>query len=134
MGMFDYIRCEMPLPADPAPPAITWFQTKDVPTNQLYLEKWTITKDGELIKHGVSCEDRGDKNAEAGSLERIMGCMTPVPVPDDDKSIPFHGDISFYHYDNNTKEWWDYVARFTDGRCTKIWCAEYECANSKGIS
>lgn len=125
MGMFDYIKSEMPLPADPPPPDIEWFQTKDVPTGQLYLEKWIIRADGRLVKLGVRYEDRSDKTARKGSWESIAGIMTPVPVPEDDEVMTdFHGDISFGHY-SNTKEWWDYTARFTDGFCTKIWCSEY---------
>ena len=125
MGMFDYIRCEMPLPSEPAPPAIEWFQTKDVPTDQLYLEKWKITASGELVKLGVRYEDRGDKTAPLGSAARVVGCMTPVHMPDDDKAFPFHGDLNFGHYDSKTGEDWEYMARFTEGKCTKIWCAEH---------
>jgi hypothetical protein len=123
MGMFDYLRCKMPLPSEPAPPSAEWFQTKDVPTHQLYMERWTIEADGRLIKHGVRYEDRSDPNAE-GFL-RWLGCMTAVLVPEEDKVVDFHGDIGFGHFDYETKEDWDYVARFTEGRCTKIWCDEH---------
>lgn len=124
MGVFDYIRCRKPLPADPAPPAIEWFQTNDVPTEQLWLEKWTIEADGRLIKHGVRYEDRSDPNAEPGSLESIAGCMTAVPVPEEDAAIEdFHGDLEFHHFDKEGG-WWSYIARFTEGRCVRIWLNE----------
>lgn len=127
MGMFDYIKSEMPLPAEPTPPAIEWFQTKDVPTGQLYLEKWLIRADGCLVKLGVRYEDRSDKTLPEDDIMRLAGMMTPVAEPSlDEVFSDFHGDLSFGHYDTNTKEWWDYIARFTDGRCTKIWCSEHE--------
>lgn len=121
MGMFDYIACEMSLPETARKCPVEWCQTKDVPTGQLYLEKWRITRDGKLVKLGVRYEDRSNRNAPEGSFERIVGMMTPVLVPEDDEIFAdFHGDICFGHYDSNTKEDWEYVARFTDGICTKI--------------
>jgi hypothetical protein len=119
--MFDYIKCEMPLPETGPEPGIEWFRTKDVPTGHLYLEKWRITAGGKLVKLGVRYEDRSDKTAPEGSFERIRGMMTPVLVPEDDETFDdFHGDICFGHFDTKTREDWEYVARFTDGVCTKI--------------
>lgn len=130
MGMFDYIRVKMPLPAEPKPPAVEWFQTKDVPTVQLYMEKWTIEADGRLIKHGVRYEDRSDPNAEG--IDRFRGMITSVPDPDSDKEVPYHGDILFGAYDHSTGEDWDYIARFTDGRCARIWLDEYHPPRAQG--
>ena len=95
MGMFDYIECEMPLPADPKPPADLLFQTKDTDdiADGLYLRRWTIEADGRLTLKGVA--------------------------------YPFHGDLRFYEFDTHTDEWWEYVARFTEGLCTGIRCTEH---------
>lgn len=121
MGMFDYIRTKMPLPADPAPPeGVEWFQTKETPTYQLWLDKWTIEADGRLVKHAYRIEDHSDPNAET-AFERVIGCMTRIDEPEKDETIPFHGDIGFGHYDSKTGEDWNYVARFTEGRCVRIW-------------
>lgn len=121
MGMFDFITCDMRLPETPRAPGVEWFQTKDVPTGQLYLEKWRITADGHLVKLGVRYEDRSDKSAPDGSFERVAGMMTPVLVPDCDETFSdFHGDICFGHYDAITGEDWNYTARFTNGACTRI--------------
>lgn len=130
MGMFDYIRVRMPLPADPKPPDTVWFQTKDVPTAQLWMEKWTIEDDGRLIKHGFRYEDRFDKSAPEGSLESVEG-MIAVEVPEDDKAIDFHGDLRFCELLDG--EWWEYVARFTEGRCTRIWCEEHTPADRQSV-
>jgi hypothetical protein len=125
MGLFDYIRIKMPLPADPPPPSVEFFQTKDVPTLQLWMEQWTIEADGRLIKHGVRYEDRSDPNAKPGSLESIIGSMTSVPEPEQDEIVPHHGDICFGHFDTQSNQWWEYTARFTEGICTRIWCSEH---------
>jgi hypothetical protein len=126
MGVFDYIRVKMPLPALPLPPDIEWFQTKDVPTDQLWLLKWTIEEDGCLIRHGYHIEDRGDKGAPEGSIERVAGCMTTIYDPALDEAVDFHGDIAFGHYDDKTGGDWGYVARFTNGRCVNVWLDNYE--------
>lgn len=123
MGMFDHIKCEMPLPEEPAAPAVEWFQTKFAVWP--YLEKYIIKADGSLVKMGYTIEDR----SETGS---IAGCMTKVYDAALDKTLSgFHGDILFGHYDPATGEDWDYVARFTDGICTRIWCDEYQPPNKK---
>jgi len=125
MGMFDYIKSEMPLPGTPAPPDV-WFQTKDVPTGQLYLEKWIIRKDGRLVKFGVRYEDHSDKTLPEDDFMRLAGMMTPVAVPELDQVMDkFHGDIEFGHYDSKTGEDWDFVARFTNGFCSDIWREDY---------
>jgi len=123
MGMFDYIRCKMPLPADPAPPKVDLFQTKDTPTFQLWLDIWEIRGDGSLVKLGYRIEDRSDKTAPAGSWESLSGCMTKVYDPAMDETVPFHGDIHFYGFIDG--EWWEYRARFTDGICGRIDLIEY---------
>lgn len=101
MGLFDYIECDYPLPDgfDPKVARAT-FQTKDTPSQQL--DTYVITADGRLLCEGCEVTD-------------------------------FHGDIRFY-----TSNWagWDdarfitegdaapfaceYVARFTDGRVSRI--------------
>ena len=91
VGMFDYIRCELPLPeSDKMPPEGMFFQTKDTPDQ--YMTVYTIKADGQLY-----CERQ---------------------VEEDETTIPFHGDIFFYSYSNHDS--WEYRARFTEGICTKI--------------
>jgi hypothetical protein len=125
MGVFDYIKTEMPLPAEPPPPQVEWFQTKDVPNDCLWLEKWVIRADGRLVKLGVRYEDHSDKTLPEDDIGRLAGMMTPILDRSLDQTFDFHGDISFGHLVWETREDWDYVARFTDGICTKIWCEEY---------
>lgn len=122
MGMFDYIECKMPLPEHPPPPTVQLFQTKFSDWPQL--ERYVIGADGRLIKLGYTIEDRSDFALGIGT-DRLAGCASYVFDPKLDQVIDFHGDILFGLYDDTTGEDWDYVARFTEGVCTRIWCDEY---------
>lgn len=53
MGVFDYLRCEYPLPG-PGNDGREW-QTKDTPA--MYLEEYTITVDGRLVHTRASHGD-----------------------------------------------------------------------------
>ena len=93
MGMFDTLKCEYPLPD-----AIVQndsFQTK---TLECLLDDYTITKDGKLIQHR---ERHYQSSAQ-------------------DFEIDFHGDLRFYtskgSREENNYEWFEYIARFTDGK------------------
>jgi len=98
MGMFDYLSCEYPLP-EGAP--VNGWQTKDTPAQ--YMETYRITRDGFLF----------DENG--------------VALPD------YHGDLWFSHsnvtsrgpngymtQDGQPYRTWRFVARFTDGRLTRL--------------
>jgi|SRR3989344_9472597 len=92
MGLFDEIKCEYPLPKISETLRKGWFQTKDLGCN---LDKYTITKNGNLI------------------LRKTKGKVRNV-------KIPFHGDIRIYtctgSQENNNLKWYEFIARFTDGR------------------
>lgn len=96
MGMFDYLRCEMPLPQRDGVPDRGWstFQTKDTPDQLLNL--FTIRADGSL------------------SVKRDEQTMLLTD---------FSGEICFYDLEGGA--WWEYVARFTDGKCAEIKFIEY---------
>jgi hypothetical protein len=94
MGMFDHIRCRMPLPSDPPPPAIEWFQTKDVPTPQLYMEQWTIEEDGRLIHHACDYEQTPVEELPDPTC-RWRGSIRRINLRDEPHG-DFHGDIEFY--------------------------------------
>jgi len=119
MGMFDELRCEFPLPDPIVQDEI--FQTKDL---ERLLDRYTITSDGRLILHQVRYEEVPEKERpyygtpewKRGGLIQFLGSLRPVPVGA--VEIPFHGDIVFYTFLENRpeKEWFEYRARFTDGR------------------
>jgi len=92
MGLFDTVRCEVPLP-DSRHQDLE-FQTKNLDRALLH---YTIRRDGTLVRH-------------AGKGGFGIG-------PERDVEWPIHGDISIYTSDRSAEsEWIEYVVRFTHGR------------------
>jgi hypothetical protein len=126
MGMYDYIKCEHPLPDGFDPSKIQW-QTKD--TYEQYLETYTISADGRLLYdaghyESVPKAERPYPDAPEGSLTALAGSMRRVV---DTPAVPqdFHGDIYFYgtEGDFNAPEgyvWREYRARFSEGKLLRI--------------
>lgn len=130
MGMFDYVRCEYPLPGLDDPTKIQ-FQTKD--TDEQYMMHYRITKDGLLMRLVGHIEDHSDPNAKPGSWQSLCGCMTFVK--DGEELEPYCGVLNFYG-DKHTgelislnlktgkdelhpgpePEWFEYNAQFEGGR------------------
>lgn len=120
MGMFDFIRCEMPLP-EPAPPKGLELQTKDTP--EQYLEPYRITADGRLVYEKRERVREGCDETSSNPVKRLGHLRT---ISTQDVEIPYHGDIGFCGSDSRTGERWDYTARFTEDRCVRIWLEEYQ--------
>lgn len=145
MGMYDYIKCEYPLPDAHMQDAL--FQTKD--TEAMYLEHYTITRDGKLVHHGVAYgetppEERPYYDPEIKGFKSAVDefCGSISETPTGDIEIPYHGDVYFYTsvgwfadgtktyrisdgqgqrvtdgpWESATEEWFEYQARFTNGR------------------
>lgn len=129
MGVFDYISVDYPLPVDRPAPQNPEFQTQD--TDAQYLERYTLTADGRLIHHTVRRVKTPTDQLPYPDIP-VIGSITSIP--DGDVEVPFHGDLEFHHLDTSTREWWSYVARFTEGRCVRIWCDEYRGAASPSPS
>ncbi len=103
MGMFDTIRCEFPLPDDRFQEES--FQTKSL---ECLLDNYTLTKQGRLVLHMHRCYQKDSQDVD----------------------VAYHGDIRFYtsvgEQDQDTFEWVEYEARFTDGSVTWIKRVERE--------
>ena len=93
MGMFDYIKFKPPLPVA-IPEGMPDWQTKDTPAQ--YMFTYEVTKKGELWELGWPVEDHRSRR------------------------IDFHGDICFYESHPVTKEWFVFLARFTDGKFSHV--------------
>lgn len=100
MGMFDYLRIDKAmLPVELPEGFVAQWQTKDTP--EQYLETYEITAEGELR--------RVEWNGDTEQYE-------PVEVLGD-----FHGDLRFYTSHPMTDEWFEFNARFTEGKLSRIW-------------
>ena len=121
MGMFDELKCEYKLP-DPVVQEET-FQTKSF---DCLLDSYTITRDGRLIHHQVRYESvpeeerpcYGTSEWEQSEFAHLIGSLKAVPIGD--VEIPYHGDVYFYtsigSRETGDYEWFEYQARFTNGR------------------
>lgn len=124
MGMFDEIKCEVPLPDG-------WsglMQTKDFECD---MSLHTITADGRLVLEileryeDVPKEQRPHPHADDDSLLGLCGCLKRITSQ---KESDFHGVITMYgseeigtddkgypRYKSHR-----YRAKFTDGRLVEI--------------
>lgn len=114
MGMFDEVKCNMPLPDGRVSPG-SWFQTKSL---CCCMGKYTITAEGRLISHKYRYDIEGTWDARPGVM---LPKYNPVHIGDVD--MDYHGDISMCA---STKDdtFVEYVVRFTHG--TVEWIRPYD--------
>lgn len=118
MGMFDYLRCEVPLPDG----FTGELQTKDF---ERTMGEHVITKDGRLVLailervDGVPKAERPYPDADPGSFEELIGSTRPVWRHED---ANYHGIVNFYggEYVDSKYVWHEYNAKFTDGDLVEI--------------
>ena len=125
MGMFDYIKCELPLPIGQ-----NWrFQTKD--TNSQFLMDHTINAAGRLILHDYELEETPEEELPKKEDDTLwfLGMIRKKEGSDRDVDQNFDGDIVFYPdvvYMDQEKVLFgeevglDYRATFRDGQCVEI--------------
>ncbi len=103
MGMFDTLKCEYPLPDKTVQKDS--FQTKSL---DCLLDNYTISKRGKLILHRQRHYEK--------TVKKIY--------------LDFHGDLRFYtstgSNEENNYEWFEYIARFTEGNLQWIKRVEFE--------
>jgi hypothetical protein len=138
MGMFDWVRCEYPLP-DPEAQGYQ-FQTKDTPC---LMEHYIITAEGRLIAHEWDYEATPDdelpyKDSD-NSLLRLFGCIRRVAGSERLIDIEWDGPFNFYgdvqtgglhairistgedlFYPGPQPPWYEYLATFAGGQLQEI--------------
>ena len=114
MGMFDYLRCELPMP-DGRKVLEDSFQTKSLWCS---MDRFTITSQSRLIYHPCRHECIGEH-------EIRPGVMFPQyrRVPLDDVDVEYHGDLEI-HGTTPDDDFVHYVVRFTHG--TVEWIRPFE--------
>jgi hypothetical protein len=123
MGMFDTIKCYFPLPGAPEEIQNSSFQTKDL--NNL-LDNYTITYEGRLIHHSMewnSVEEKdrpyyGKPEWDSNPIFRIFGSLSSKFLGDIDTD--YHGKIRIYTSSDNSKTWYEYELKFTDGTIVDV--------------
>jgi len=98
MGMFDELTCDYPLPEVGV---VNWkFQTKDLGCD---LAHYHITTDGEL------------QLWVHGWLDDFKDVL---PIPVQLHGEPYHGYLTFHDFRDEI--WYDFRAKFTDGKLIRI--------------
>lgn len=116
MGLFDYVRCEIPLPDG----FTGELQTKDI--DDPFMNTHIITKDGRLMMEvlvrteSVPKSERPFPDAEEGSPAEIYGSVRFIR---EQKDANFHGLLNFYG-GGGSEDWHEYEAKFTDGQLVSI--------------
>ena len=116
MGMFDELTCEYPLPEKFKKYQDSVFQTKSLIN---CLDKYVITKDGELVHHSFNWEvvpeeerpyygkPEWDKFKWAGSFK------TTGKKP---QKLNHTGEVRFYEWDVKEDIWVEFIALFANGK------------------
>lgn len=104
MGLFDNVKCNVPLPCGRRPPG-RWFQTKSLYCN---MYRFTITDQGRLIYHRCRLEEIGKREIRPGV---VVPRYRSVGVADVD--MEYHGDILLGGTVDG--QYAQFVARFTHG-------------------
>lgn len=118
MGLYDYVRCEMPL--EQCPEWATEFQSKDTPAQ--YLDRYEIRADGTLWHELYDTEDRSEPNA--AGLMAFRGSQTPVNKRWEHED-EFDGVIDFYT--SNSCGCCGGLVQIDPGTGDKFVCVEYRC-------
>lgn len=119
MGMFDYLRCEYPLPVDGA--NALEYRTKDTPAQ--YLDRYEIREDGTLWHEEYDMEDRSPSakwrrehpgEPLPGGLVGLYGLGCATRVNERWHQVILTGEIRF---GSATLEW---SAYFVKGRLNQL--------------
>jgi hypothetical protein len=119
MGMFDYVRCDAPLP-DGFTPGDEFAQTKDTDCEMV---THTITADGRFMRSrivgmkDVPKAERPYPDAPDGDLRALVGSIRTITEVREDTEM--HGYLVFYYY-SRERGLRQYRAKFTDGRLARI--------------
>ena len=133
MGMFDDVKCSYLLP-DPAAQEIH-FQTKDLDCT---MSQYEITAEGRLVEHCWKWERTPVAELPDPTMPSF-GVFRRVKDSHTLRDLDYHGDLNFYGsihtgqlrrirletgideaHPGPEPEYFDYVARFTDGVSTRI--------------
>jgi len=93
MGMFDFLKCDYPLPIGYEKLQDHEFQTKDTP--EQYLLRYLITKDGRLKEGYEKKEEVVAEETEQEEGSRLSS-LIKKRKEQQEEFLDFHGDINFY--------------------------------------
>lgn len=117
MGMFDYIKCDMPLPDDAQ--GVREWQTKDLDSS---MSHYAIRSDGRLVDAQIRMEPKPGApelpdllSKEHLAVYRKWWELKEGP----DIPVNYTGSVTFYGNDAS-QQFWEFCAFIENGRCFKI--------------
>jgi hypothetical protein len=111
MGIYDYLRCYLPLPTTKYPlPGNTVFQTKNTPNQDL--AQYVIAADGRLQLHAATL-----KNPPPPDRPDIQGEFAIVPYSG---PLTFYELLDKFESKDGLAHWWKFTANFSQGYCQSI--------------
>lgn len=123
MGLFDYLKVEVPLPANTK---MSHFQTKDL---DCFMDQYILTDKGRLMQEKKIWEatpedELPNKDALKGSLSRLYGSVrTTQKETIETIDMGYTGSVEFYGTDhtlNKEEQWLEFSALFLKGDLISI--------------
>ena len=118
MGMYDELTCEYPLLEKHKQYQNEVFQTKSLVN---CLDKYVITKDGELVHHSFNWETVPEEERpyyKDPSWDKFKWIGSLKQEPKEPVKIEHTGEVRFYHWDTEKDIWIEYIAFFAKGKLT----------------
>jgi hypothetical protein len=117
MGMYDELKCEYPLPEKYQNLS---FQTKSLGN---FLDKYVISKDGELIVYSFDWEHVPDEERPyfgTPEWDKLNWVGSMKTIPNEPRKIDHTGEVRFYSFFDNDEGWIEFVAFFSKGKLIHI--------------
>jgi hypothetical protein len=119
MGMYDELKCEYPLPEKSAKYQDLQFQTKSLGN---FLDKYIISKDGELIIYSFDWEPVPEEDRPfygKPEWQQLSWVGSFKSIPNEPRKIEHTGEVRFYSTVDN-EDWIEFVAFFSKGKLIHI--------------
>lgn len=117
MGMFDYLKCEMPLP--PGTPEELEWQTKSLGCGMDWL---AIKPDGTLVNRHLRMEPKPGTPPSPGFMsDEYLAWHSEWYESKEgpDEPLDYTGEVRFYAMAKD-KTWWEFCAFCKQGNCFEI--------------
>ena len=116
MGMYDELTCQYPLLDKHKKYQEQIFQTKSLVN---CLDKYVITKDGELVHHSFNwetCPEEERPYYGKPEWDKFSWIGALKTTPKEPVKLEHTGEVRFYHWDTEIDIWIEYVAFFSKGK------------------
>jgi len=124
--MYDELTCEYPLPEKYKNYQNSIFQTKSLLN---CLDKYVITKDGELVHHSFNweiCPEEERPFYGKPEWNKFSWIGSLKSSPNEPQIISYTGEVRFYEWNEAEDVWIEFVALFSKGKLIHFEAEEKE--------